>query len=72
MAGVESLKETVVRPGQKIVFGTVLAVRLLPELGLDKACPRGFGVRTSATRQTTMRVWTPICARVARSGAASG
>ncbi|MEA3339236.1 MAG: hypothetical protein U9R15_04660 [Chloroflexota bacterium] len=30
--------------------------------------PRGFGV--SATKLTPMRVWPPICARVARSGAA--
>ena len=29
--------------------------------------PRGFGVSAFASEKTTMRVWPPICARVARS-----
>ena len=57
MAGVESSKrDLVVRPGQKNAFGTVLAVRLSPELGLDKACPRGCVEVTFVNQLTTKRV----------------
>ena len=34
--------------------------------------PRGFGVSTFAKQQTPMRVWPPICARVARSASCAG
>ena len=66
MAGVESSKrDLVVRPGQKNAFGTVLAVRLSPELGLDKACPRECGGEPSLENSLKAREAADLRARSA-------
>lgn len=73
MAGVESSKrDLVVRPGQKNALGTVLAVRLSPELGLDKARPRGFGVEPPPRDKLQCACDRRFAQAIAWSGASRG